>query len=125
MRDNYERNENIPKAGFTAGPCLMKDTMQLSSFYNLFICHCEGAEGDRSNLLIITFLYHYEGTYTSSAGPEHRGRPLTLLINTSIKNTGVDNKYLLHIRLGSFTKRPSHSSFNLMIQLAGRSVVPA
>ena len=34
MRDNYNRNINIPKAGFTAGPCLLKDTMQLSSFYN-------------------------------------------------------------------------------------------
>ncbi len=34
MRNNYERNIGIPKAGFTAGPCLLKDTMQLSSFYN-------------------------------------------------------------------------------------------
>jgi UDP-N-acetyl-D-mannosaminuronic acid dehydrogenase len=34
MRDNYKRNENLPSAGFTAGPCLLKDTMQLSSFYN-------------------------------------------------------------------------------------------
>ena len=33
MRDNYRRNEQIPSAGFTAGPCLLKDTMQLSSFY--------------------------------------------------------------------------------------------
>ncbi|MAH02604.1 MAG: nucleotide sugar dehydrogenase [Candidatus Pelagibacter sp.] len=33
MRDNYKRNTNIPTAGFTAGPCLLKDTMQLSSFY--------------------------------------------------------------------------------------------
>ena len=33
MRDNYERNLNIPSAGFAAGPCLLKDTMQLSSFY--------------------------------------------------------------------------------------------
>ena len=34
MRDNYIRNLNIPSAGFAAGPCLLKDTMQLSSFYN-------------------------------------------------------------------------------------------
>ena len=34
MKDNYERNSDIPAAGFTAGPCLLKDTMQLSSFYN-------------------------------------------------------------------------------------------
>ena len=33
MRDGYERNANLPTAGFTAGPCLLKDTMQLSSFY--------------------------------------------------------------------------------------------
>ena len=34
MKDNYKRNTDIPMAGFTAGPCLLKDTMQLSSFYN-------------------------------------------------------------------------------------------
>ena len=34
MKDNYERNSHIPKAGFTAGPCLLKDAMQLSSFFN-------------------------------------------------------------------------------------------
>lgn len=30
----YERNKNIPSAGFTAGPCLLKDTMQLTAFTN-------------------------------------------------------------------------------------------
>ncbi len=34
MRDGYTRNANIPMSGFTSGPCLLKDTMQLSSFYN-------------------------------------------------------------------------------------------
>ncbi len=34
MRDNYIRNENLPKAGFAAGPCLPKDTLQLSSQYS-------------------------------------------------------------------------------------------
>ncbi len=33
MREGYERNLNLPYSGFTAGPCLLKDTMQLSSFY--------------------------------------------------------------------------------------------
>ena len=33
MKDGYERNTNLAKAGFTAGPCLLKDIMQLSSFY--------------------------------------------------------------------------------------------
>ena len=34
MKDGYLRNSSIPMSGFTAGPCLLKDTMQLSSFYN-------------------------------------------------------------------------------------------
>lgn len=33
MRDGYLRNANIPPSGFTAGPCLLKDTMQLSHFF--------------------------------------------------------------------------------------------
>ena len=32
MIDGYERNKNIPAQGFTSGPCLLKDTMQLASF---------------------------------------------------------------------------------------------
>ena len=32
MIDGYERNTAIPQAGFSAGPCLLKDTMQLASF---------------------------------------------------------------------------------------------
>ena len=34
MTKNYPRTANFPKAGFAAGPCLFKDTMQLSSFDN-------------------------------------------------------------------------------------------
>ena len=34
MRDGYARNLNLAKAGFTSGPCLLKDTMQLKSFCN-------------------------------------------------------------------------------------------
>ena len=43
MRDNYKRNTNMPTAGFTAGPCLLKDTMQLSSFYNHKFLLCREA----------------------------------------------------------------------------------
>ena len=32
MMDGYERNKDIPKAGFAAGPCLYKDTAQLNAF---------------------------------------------------------------------------------------------
>lgn len=34
MRYRYPRTEGFPKAGFAAGPCLFKDTMQLASFNN-------------------------------------------------------------------------------------------
>ena len=31
---SYERSASIPSAGFAAGPCLLKDTMQLHNFFN-------------------------------------------------------------------------------------------
>jgi UDP-N-acetyl-D-mannosaminuronic acid dehydrogenase len=34
MTQNYPRAQGFPKAGFAAGPCLFKDTMQLSAFHN-------------------------------------------------------------------------------------------
>lgn len=33
MREGYERAHSLPGAGFAAGPCLLKDTMQLSAFH--------------------------------------------------------------------------------------------
>ena len=32
MTDSYSRGEGLPNAGFAAGPCLLKDTMQLYAF---------------------------------------------------------------------------------------------
>lgn len=34
MTEDYPRMKNFPKPGFTAGPCLLKDTMQLAAFAN-------------------------------------------------------------------------------------------
>ena len=41
MTEDYERNREIPRPGFAAGPCLFKDTMQLAAFNNnmFFIGH--------------------------------------------------------------------------------------
>jgi UDP-N-acetyl-D-mannosaminuronic acid dehydrogenase len=33
MKHNYPRMKDVSKAGFAAGPCLFKDTMQLTAFY--------------------------------------------------------------------------------------------
>ena len=33
MSNSYDRVTNLPSAGLAAGPCLLKDTMQLSAFY--------------------------------------------------------------------------------------------
>ena len=32
LTKNYERNKDLPRPGFAAGPCLFKDTMQLAAF---------------------------------------------------------------------------------------------
>ena len=39
LTDDYPRTANFPKAGLAAGPCLFKDAMQLSAFYqnNFFL----------------------------------------------------------------------------------------
>jgi UDP-N-acetyl-D-mannosaminuronic acid dehydrogenase len=39
LKNDYPRAEHFPKAGLAAGPCLFKDTMQLSAFYqnNFFL----------------------------------------------------------------------------------------
>jgi len=39
VKNDYPRAANFPKAGLAAGPCLFKDTMQLSAFYqnNFFL----------------------------------------------------------------------------------------
>ena len=34
LSDDYPRAKHFARAGFAAGPCLFKDTMQLSAFYN-------------------------------------------------------------------------------------------
>ncbi|MBX5488215.1 MAG: nucleotide sugar dehydrogenase [Mycolicibacterium hassiacum] len=34
IRENYPRAADLPGAGFAAGPCLLKDTMQLAAFTN-------------------------------------------------------------------------------------------
>jgi UDP-N-acetyl-D-mannosaminuronic acid dehydrogenase len=34
LKDNYPRMRDMPGAGFAAGPCLLKDTMQLAAFAN-------------------------------------------------------------------------------------------
>ena len=33
LKKNYPRARDLPKAGLTAGPCLLKDTMQLAAFF--------------------------------------------------------------------------------------------
>lgn len=34
MKKDYDRNKDLPSPGFAAGPCLLKDTMQLAAFTN-------------------------------------------------------------------------------------------
>ena len=34
MRLEYPRAQDMPGPGFAAGPCLLKDTMQIAAFYN-------------------------------------------------------------------------------------------
>ena len=55
MIEGYDRNKNIPKAGFAAGPCLYKDTAQLNAFLqNSFTL---GAAAQKINQGFPKFIY--------------------------------------------------------------------
>ena len=47
MQDGYARNLNLANAGFTDGPCLVKDTMQLKYFTKFFSSRFCSNEGKR------------------------------------------------------------------------------
>ena len=55
MRDGYKRNLNLQYSGFTAGPCLLKDTMQLSAFYKNL--------NERIDVLFCLFCNWYKNFY--------------------------------------------------------------
>jgi UDP-N-acetyl-D-mannosaminuronic acid dehydrogenase len=52
MIDGYNRNSSLPGSGLTAGPCLLKDTMQLKSFMNNFFKLGDSAMKINENLPI-------------------------------------------------------------------------
>jgi UDP-N-acetyl-D-mannosaminuronic acid dehydrogenase len=50
MRDGYERTFAMPSAGFASGPCLLKDTLQVSHFFKNFFTLGENAVKINENL---------------------------------------------------------------------------
>ena len=91
MRDNYKRNTNIPKAGFTAGPCLLKDTMQLSQFYNHKFPLCDKAMSINEGLPIFII---------KKLGKDHDLRKKTVgVLGLSFKAENDDIRDSLSIKL--------------------------
>lgn len=52
MIDGYNRNSTLPGSGLTAGPCLLKDTMQLKTYMNNFFELGDSAMNINENLPI-------------------------------------------------------------------------
>lgn len=60
MTDHYERNRDLPRPGFAAGPCLFKDTMQLAAFNqnNFFLGHAAMLVNEGLPRFIIEHIKH-------------------------------------------------------------------
>jgi len=73
MMDSYGRLATLPSAGFAAGPCLLKDTMQLAASYNNNFLLGNAAmminEG-LPNFIINDLKIHYDLTHTNVGIPE-------------------------------------------------------
>ncbi|MBI2096697.1 MAG: nucleotide sugar dehydrogenase [Candidatus Sungbacteria bacterium] len=69
MRKNYPRNKDIPGPGFTAGPCLLKDTMQLAAFNsnNFFLGHSAMLVNEGLPNYIVQRLKHSRATVALDA----------------------------------------------------------
>ncbi len=67
---NYPRAKNFPKAGFTAGPCLFKDTMQLAAFSknNFFLGHAAMLVNEGLPYFIVEQLKQRESLENKSVG---------------------------------------------------------
>jgi len=63
MLDGYGRAANLPSAGFAAGPCLLKDTMQLAAFNNnnFFLGHAAMMINEGlPNYIVQSLRYNYD-----------------------------------------------------------------
>ena len=70
MSDGYGRAYNIPSAGFAAGPCLLKDTMQLAAFNNnnFFLGHAAMMVNEGLPNYIVENLRHKYGINKKKIG---------------------------------------------------------
>ena len=65
MKKDYSRASNIPSAGFSAGPCLFKDTMQLASFFkNQFSLRHQNVQADCRVKVIVIVVPRYAVQWT-------------------------------------------------------------
>jgi UDP-N-acetyl-D-mannosaminuronic acid dehydrogenase len=68
MTHHYARAEDLPRPGFTAGPCLFKDTMQLSAFTNnqFFLGHAAMLVNEGLPYYIVSHMRHRYDLHAST-----------------------------------------------------------
>ena len=76
MTYKYPRTQSFPKAGFAAGPCLFKDTMQLSSFDNNKFIH----RVNKQPLVFFSGNINFGKLYSLDAVPAHGNNPIIFSI---------------------------------------------
>ena len=99
MISGYERNKGIPTAGFAAGPCLYKDTVQLNAFLNnSFLL---GKSATKINQNFPKFLYQ---KIKLKFGKELKNKMIGIL-GMSFKSNIDDTRDSLSIELFNFLKK--------------------
>ena len=99
MISGYERNKGIPTAGFAAGPCLYKDTVQLNAFLNnSFLL---GKSATKINQNFPKFLYQ---KIKLKFGKKLKNKTIGIL-GMSFKSNIDDTRDSLSIELFNFLKK--------------------
>lgn len=97
MIDGYNRNSSLPGSGLTAGPCLLKDTMQLKSYMNNFFELGDSAMNINENLPIFA-IKEYEKKKTI------KGKTIGIL-GMAFKPESDDLRDSLSVKLLQYLKK--------------------
>jgi UDP-N-acetyl-D-mannosaminuronic acid dehydrogenase len=105
MGEDYPRNDGLPRAGFAAGPCLFKDTMQLSAFANNQFLLGHAA------MLINEGLPGYILKQTKAAVPEELHRLTLGILGMAFKRNNDDKRDSLSYKL----RKLAETEFNRVL----------
>ena len=103
MTHEYPRTKNMPMSGFSAGPCLFKDTMQLSAFHNnnFFLGHAAMLINEGMPLYMVNKLKSKFNLHNKTVG----------ILGMAFKKDSDDKRQSLSYKLSRFLKLECHKVY--------------